>query len=113
MEYEEQIEMLYSRKLSLSVYQELSEMTFKYSDRSKIEDEIRRSHLSILESKNKYILKCPNCLDGIVEKEDDNSFESVNSYSIIKCNRCKGTRKIAVLEEDLDRYIIKIKGNAK
>ena len=108
--YSEQIKALYNRKLSLSVNQELMEMTFKYSDKSKIENQIKNRQLLELESKVKYILKCPNCLDGTVKKENDNRFESVNSYSIIKCNRCNGTKQIAVLEEDLSRYITRIEG---
>ena len=108
--YSEQIKALYDRKISLSVHQELMEMTFKYSDKSKIENKIRNNHLLELESKNKYILQCPSCLDGTVTKENDNRFESVNTYSTIQCNRCKGTNLIAVLEDDLHRYIKLVKG---
>lgn len=110
--YSEQIKDLYSRKLSLSVNQELMEMTFKYSDKSKIENEIRNKHLLELEAKNKYILKCPNCLDGKKpQREDtDNAFGVYPSWEFIKCKTCKGTGKIAILEEDLSRYATKIDG---
>ena len=110
--YSEQIKALYNRKLSLSVHKELMEMTFKYSEKNKIEDEIKNKHLLELESKNKYIIKCSNCIDGkIPQKEDtDNAFGIMPRIELIKCKRCYGSGKIAILEEELPRYTTFIKG---
>lgn len=110
--YSKQILDLYNRKLSLSVNQELMNMTFKYSDKSKIEDEIKNKHLSELQSKNKYIVKCPHCLDGKIPKreQDDNSFGVCLGWEITGCRYCKGIGNIAILEEDLPLYTTFIKG---
>ena len=110
--YSEQIKALYNRKLSLSVNKELIEMTFKYSEKNKIENEIKNKHLLELESKNKYIIKCSNCIDGkIPQKEDtDNAFGVIPRIELIKCKRCYGSGKIAILEEELPRYATFIKG---
>ena len=110
--YSKQIEDLYNRKLRLSVNKELMEMTFKYSEKSKIENEIKNNHFLELESKNKYILKCPSCLDGKnPQKEDtDNAFGVMPRIELIKCKRCHGSGNIAILEEDLPRYVLCIQG---
>lgn len=110
--YSKQILNLYNRKLSLSVNKELINMTFKYSEKSKIENEIRTNHLQVLESKNKYILKCPNCLDGKIPKreQDNNAFGVCLGWEIIECRYCKGIGNIAILEEDLPLYTTFIEG---
>lgn len=110
--YSEQIKALYNRKLSLSVNKELMEMTFKYSEKNKIEDEIKNKHLLELESKNKYIIKCSNCIDGkIPQKPDtDNACGVLRGYELIKGKRCYGSGKIAILEEELPLYTTFIKG---
>ena len=110
--YSEQIKDLYDRKIRWSVNQELMNTTFKYSDKNKIENEIKNKHLQVLESKNKYILKCPNCLNGKIHKreEDYNSFGVCLGWEIIECKYCKGVGNIAILEEDLPLYTTFIKG---
>lgn len=110
--YSKQIEDLYNRKLRLSVNKELMERTFKYSEKSKIENEIKNEHFLELESKNKYILKCPNCLDGKnPQKEDtDNAFGVMPRIELVKCKLCHGSGNIAILEEDLPRYVLCIQG---
>lgn len=110
--YSKQIKDLYDRKLKWSVNQELMDTTFKYSDKSKIESEIRNNHLSVLEFKNKYILKCPNCLNGKIPKreDDENAFGVYLGWELIECKYCKGIGNIAILEEELPLYATFIKG---
>lgn len=108
--YYSQIIDLYNRKLSLSVGNELTNLTFKFGDKSKIEEQVRQKHIKELDSKDKYILKCPSCIDGTVEIIKSEFGEYTETKHTKKCNRCNGTRLIAVLEDDLHRYISVVKG---